>query len=271
MIFCDLSPNNSKNNGSNLPDTIDPGSIGNADSSSLKILFIGNSLTYYNSQPHLFWNMANSVGKNLYVDQATIPGAQLLDHLESDSTKAKIASQKWDIVILQEAVDEIAFPENHGIVKHYIQSVKDLILENNAATKIFYFLPWSVKSEININLKNYSFEEFQKLLRDGTVQIANQMNIKVAPVGWAWYKVIQDRPEIELYALDGAHPSFSGSYLNACVYFVMIFRESAVDNPFSVLISQNIANYLQETATKTVMDSLEYWNIQPIEIFKAED
>lgn len=60
---CYLFKNKSFDEGSDLPDPIDPGPIGTLDSLSLKILFIGNSLTYYNSQPHLFWNMATAAAK----------------------------------------------------------------------------------------------------------------------------------------------------------------------------------------------------------------
>ncbi|MCU0645761.1 MAG: hypothetical protein MUC94_16070 [bacterium] len=268
LIFslCDLFKNKSVNDGSDLPDPIDPGAIGTLDSLSLKILFIGNSLTYYNDQPHLFWYMANSVGKNLYVDQATIPGAQMLDHLGSDFTKKKIELQKWDLVILQEAIDAIAFSENHEEVIACLQQMKTLILENYSGTKIAYFLPWSLKQGYQRGFQSYDFETFQTMLRDGTVAVSKNMDFVVAPIGWAWFQVIQERPEIQLYDMDGSHPSFVGSYLGACVYFVMIFQESVVDNPFSVLINKDHANYLQETATRTVMDSLSYWNIPPRKI-----
>lgn len=261
FVFCDLSTNKSDHNGSDLPDPIDPGAIGSLDSLSFKVLFIGNSLTYYNDQPHLFWYMANSVGKKLYIDQATIPGAHLLDHLGSDFTKEKITSQKWDVVILQEAIDGIAFSENHATIEDYLQEMKTLILENNSQTKIAYFLPWSLKRGYQQGYQSYNYETFQKMLRDGTVAVSKQMDFMVAPIGWAWYKVIQEQPEIQLFDLDGSHPSFIGSYLGACVYYMMIFQESVVDNPFSVLINKVHANYLQDIATKTVMDSLSYWNI----------
>jgi hypothetical protein len=144
--------------------------------------------------------------------------------------------------------------------------MKTLILENYSGTKIAYFLPWSLKQGYQRGFQSYDFETFQTMLRDGTVAVSKNMDFVVAPIGWAWFQVIQERPEIQLYDIDGSHPSFVGSYLGACVYFVMIFQESVVDNPFSVLINKDHANYLQETATRTVMDSLSYWNIPPRKI-----
>lgn len=91
----------------------------------------------------------------------------------------------------------------------------------------------------------------------------------VAPIGWAWCHVVRDHAEIQLIGIDGTHPSFVGSYLGACVYVVTIFQESVVDNPFSVLINKDHANILQDIATRTVMDSLAYWNIPPLDPIHA--
>ncbi len=245
-----------------MPDPVDPGPIGTADDTAIKILFIGNSLTYFNGQPHLFWYMANAAGKKLYVDQATIPSAQLYHHLESDFTKRKIKAQKWDFVILQEAIGELAFPDYHQEMIAIIQVLKNDILANNPQTKIIYFLPWASQGGVLSNLRFYTYAEFQKLLKDGAVAIARKMDLIVAPVGWAWYQVIQEKPEILLFNLDGSHPAPEGSYLSAGVYYATIFQETVVNNPYETLLDKSLANYLQEIASKTVLDSLDYWNIK---------
>lgn len=262
--FCDVFKTEPTANGSNLPDPVDPGPMGTIDSSSFNILFIGNSLTYYNSQPQLFWNMATASGKKLFVDQATIPGAQLQDHLKSDFTREKIKSQKWHLVILQEANDAIAFVEKHGEIENCLLQIKTMILENCSETKIAYFLPWSLPLGYQKGAESYNFETFQTMLRDGTVAMCQKIDMITAPVGWAWYRVITQRPDLQLYDRDGSHPSFLGSYLGACVYYVMVFQASVVDNKYPVLINKYFANTLQEIATKTVLDSLDYWNIRPL-------
>ncbi len=259
FLYCETKVNNPQ---TMLPDPVDPGPMGTSDTSTIKILFIGNSLTYYNSQPHLFWYMANAAGKKLYVDQATIPGAQLYHQVESEFTKNKIKAQKWDFVILQEAIGELAFPDYHQEVMTVIQVLKDNILANNPKTKIIYFLPWASQGGVQSNLRNYSYADFQTLLRDGAVAIAQKMDLIVAPAGWAWYKVIQARPDIDLFDFDGSHPSPEGSYLSAGVYYATIFQENVVNNPYETLLDKSLANYLQEIASKTVLDSLEYWNIK---------
>lgn len=244
-----------------MPDPVDPGPLGTADNSAIKILFIGNSMTYYNGQPHLFWYMANAAGKKVYVDQATIPGAQLYHHIESDFTMNKIRAQKWDYVILQEAIFELAFYDYQTEICAIIQVMKEKILEKNPQTKIIYFLPWSSRSGVQSSLRFYPYSDFQKLLRDGAVAVAKRMDLIVAPVGWAWYNAFQEKPELILFDRDGSHPAPEGSYLGAGVYYVTIFQETVVNNPYKTLLDSTLANYLQEVATKTVLDSLEYWNI----------
>ena len=260
IVVCEKSTNESD---PGLPDPVDTGAHGIADSLAIKVLFVGNSLTYQNDLPALFWNIADAAGKEIYVDQATIPGAQLIDHCSSEFTREKIMAHDWDFVILQEAIFDIAFPEYRDDAIQTIQIMENYIFDNNPKTKVIYFLPWSSKNGFFKGAKSYTYEEAQKLLCDGTVEIAKRLGIMVAPVGWAWQKVIADRPDISMFSWDGSHPAPQGSYLSACVYFVTIFQESVVDNPYIVLIDQKTANYLEDVAIQTVLDSLGTWNIHP--------
>ena len=52
---------------------------------SLKILFIGNSLTYYNDLPGTLAAVARTAGDTLAVESVTGPGYALIDHLEGKS------------------------------------------------------------------------------------------------------------------------------------------------------------------------------------------
>jgi len=67
----------------------------------IKILFIGNSLTYTNDIPGLLERLAEKGSKHVFVDEITIPGAPLARHITNSPSLEKIRSQKWDYVILQ--------------------------------------------------------------------------------------------------------------------------------------------------------------------------
>ncbi|QYS86241.1 SGNH/GDSL hydrolase family protein [Flavobacterium oreochromis] len=71
-----------------------------------KILFIGNSMTYYNNMPTLFRDIANAKGKNVQVQQYTQGGTGFINHVNDRAVYNLFASQVWDAVILQPGTGE---------------------------------------------------------------------------------------------------------------------------------------------------------------------
>ncbi|MFC2121789.1 T9SS type A sorting domain-containing protein [Bacteroidota bacterium] len=232
----------------------------NSYSQQIKVLFIGNSLTYYSSTPYIFEHLAIAQNKEVFVDQITPGGYSLADHCINPGTLAKINSNDWDYIILQGSNYNIAFPEHHDLIKHYIVALNTQIHNNNPNTKVIFFLDWSMR---NVRMYNtdYDYSTFQWMIMEGTRQMAYQLNMMIAPIGWAWKTVYLDRPDIDLYHPDGSHPSYYGAYLSASVYYSTIFHELLINCPYYVDIEPEIANYLQKTGTETVMDDLDLWNI----------
>ncbi|MCO4822957.1 MAG: hypothetical protein KC469_12865, partial [Flavobacteriaceae bacterium] len=71
---------------------------------SLKILFIGNSYTYYNSSPELLKALIKEKFSNKKVEIQLISngGMTLKRHWEEGTAVEVIKSNEWDYVILQE-------------------------------------------------------------------------------------------------------------------------------------------------------------------------
>lgn len=227
-----------------------------------KILFIGNSITYFNDMPGMLRKMAQETGKNVFVAQAVMGGAKVSDHCKSSRTRKKIAAKKWDYVIIQQAQAYVAFPKDHKYILPHIRELKDRIFENCGKTKIVFFMDMSLLKGIHWYGKYYSYSESQDMLSRGTLKIAKKMDFLVAPVGRAWAEIVKDHPEINLYHPDGVHPSYTGSYLQACVYFATIFRESAAGNRFIGKLDEKTAALLQSAASKTVLDNPERWRLR---------
>ncbi len=242
---------------------IDPGPYGDAATATHKILFIGNSLTYFNTQPGLFWNLAATAAQKTYVEQATIPGAQLEDHLNSEFTLQKIQRYPWDVVVLQVVNTDMAFPAHHGAIISTLQVFLNRIRAQNSNVKLFCFLPFAGPEGISDDQYSYDYEQGQTMFRDGTLAVAKKLNLMVAPVGWAWHSVRKGRPDINLYAADQVHPSPAGSYLGACVYAAAILQTKPDGNPYIAGLAPDVAGFIQQTASRTVLDSLTYWNIKP--------
>jgi len=72
-------------------------------------------------------------------------------------------------------------------------------------------------------------------------------------VGWRWAKP-KNGGKIAL-GMDGHHASMAGEYLGACVWYEVLFSESAVGNAFMPKgLDPTYARFLQETAHRAVIE-----------------
>jgi hypothetical protein len=71
------------------------------ESRALRILFVGNSLTYQNDLPHLFAGLAKSRGHDVQVDSYAPGGYRLAQHATDPRLLEKIDGGGWDVVVLQ--------------------------------------------------------------------------------------------------------------------------------------------------------------------------
>jgi hypothetical protein len=126
-------------------------------------------------------------------------------------------------------------------------------------------MTWGRKYGDQTNCPNYpplcTFEGMTNRLRSSYKLMADQNQGIVAPVGPAWKNSWFADSTINLWVSDNSHPSPSGTYLTACVFYSTFFRKSPVGFPYTAGLSQDVAAYLQEVAWNTVNDSLETWNI----------
>lgn len=99
-------------------------------------------------------------------------------------------------------------------------------------------------------------------LRDAYLRIAENANASVAAAGPTWKYVRDNHPTIELFSTDGSHPSFAGTYLNACVFYSSLFHKSPEGASYIGSLDQTTAQILQQAAKKIVIDSLSTWRLK---------
>ena len=86
----------------------------------MRILFIGNSHTYYNDMPYLFAELARAAGQDVDVTMLTRGGESLAGHIQNEQTRFNLLYGRYDLAVLQEVTSE--FPE----IKEYFDSVRTL-------------------------------------------------------------------------------------------------------------------------------------------------
>src|SRR6185295_9507853 len=149
-------------------------------------------------------------------------GAQLRKQWSDEPTRAALTERKWDYVILQDqsTLGRDYFVDGNARVVGDELFAPAAALWSKAArdagAQPVFYLTWSRKAT----------PEDQAALDHAYFSAARLAGAPVAPVGIAWQMVRHERPELELYWKDGAHPAPAGSYLAACtIYATLLHRD----------------------------------------------
>ena len=237
-----------------------------ANATIRKVLFIGNSYIYTNNMPLMFQTLTGSMGDTLIYDQSTIGGYTFSMHDTTAATITKIFSQQWDIVVLQEQSELPSFPpaEVDTEVYPYAHRLDSLIHANDSCTQTMFLMTWGHANGDPLNCSSYpvicTYTGMQLRLRQSYMQMTQDNNAIVAPVGAAW-QVMMDSfaPGIWLYISDSSHPDPSGSYLESCVLYSSIFHKPTLGCTYTAGIASADAATIQRISDKVVLDSLAQW------------
>lgn len=233
------------------------------------VLFIGNSYTYTANLPNTLYNLAAAGGDTIYHESSTPGGYTYELHSTNNSTLTKIASREWDYVVLQEQSQKPSFPPAQVASETYpyAEILVDSIKSNYECTEPIFFMTWGRRDGDQQNCQFYpplcTFEGMNGRLRESYLEMGQLNDATVAPCGAAWYQMKLQNSTFwnGLYSGDGSHPSQWGTYLNACVFYATIFRQSPVGIPYYANIGQQDAEDLQQLAEDIVLDSLSSWFI----------
>ena len=103
-----------------------------------------------------------------------------------------------------------------------------------------------------------TFSEMQSEIYSGYMDIADELNIIVAPVGSAWLRALEKDAQLNLWEMDGIHPSKEGTYLSACVFYATIFGKSPEGLLYTAGLSEEVALVLQAAAAETCLQSSNF-------------
>jgi len=233
----------------------------------VKILFIGSSYFNGNNLLGMFEGLAHATNKKVFVDYSIVDGTYLDYHASNSYTLSKINEQDWDFVVLQGVGRQMAYPSVYTAHESYpaLKSLRKNITTNCETTKMMFCLPWAFEDGMAwLGGWTDLYDDMQKKIYYYTLEYAKEIKFMIAPVGWVWYKVLEDRnyPLHYLHLSDWNHPSSKGTYLMACVIYSSIFKESCSGIDYYSKVSREEALYFQDVASSTVLDSLELWRIE---------
>jgi len=172
----------------------------------IRVLFIGNSLTYYNDLPHMVEELAASVGDTVAAYSVTHGGFALIDHILIDNTAvAAVNGADWDWVVMQQG------PTWPGIYLDtlILAATQFATLARDAGATPAIYEVWPSADDLMY------FSSMASAFR----QAADAVDGVYLPAGDAWVEAWARAPGLELYGGDLFHPSRIGSYLAAVVMY----------------------------------------------------
>lgn len=226
---------------------------------AIQVLFIGNSHTYNNDVPKIFESMARAGGHSVSAEMVAHGGWTLLDHIQSDGTIGKIRGGEWDYVVLQEQGDVPSFSNSRE--QEMYPAIRGLHNEISAAgADTVLFMTWGHRDgSLTEGVGGYSAES--ALVETTYVEIGDELDITIAPVGVAWWLAMRNAPGLALWVDDGNHATKEGSYLAASVIYHAILGQSPEGNDFTAGIADDWALFFQRVAAETVSANPARWNL----------
>ncbi len=237
-----------------------------------RVLFLGNSYTYYNSMPGLVANMAASTGDTLVWEMEAPGGYTFGGHYTSMASKNKIKQGNWDYVVLQEQSQAPALPYQQVFSNTFLYArlLDSLVNVSNACGETIYYMTWGRKNGDAGSCATYTpqgwphfctYIGMDSVIRARYETMASDNQAIVSPVSAVWRIVRLQHPNIELYDADESHPSMAGSYAAACAFYTAIFRKDPAQVTFNGTLNTTDAANIRAAAKKVVYDSLMHWHI----------
>ena len=212
-------------------------------SPELRVLFIGNSLTYANNLPEVISKIAKAAKQPKFsYKMIAYPNYSLEDHWIGREAEKTLLKEKWDFVVMQQGPSGSV--AGRKMLIEYSRKFAALIRQNGG--KPAFYAVWT---------SAFRLKDFTEIIK--SYQLAAKLTGGVLfPVSKAWQNILKNYPQIKLYSSDKFHPGEAGTYLAALVIFRGIYGKTLIGLPNQIRIdfdtvisvSKKEAKILQETA-----------------------
>lgn len=192
----------------------------------MRILFLGNSYTYYNHLAGLVEGMARAAGGRAVEARSVTRGGATLEGLYTTTNALEVLrGERWDLVVLQEHSTLGLGQFNGDVVVNdpggffTWARIWDGEIRRQGARTVF-LNTWARKGRA----------ELQPHLDWAYAAIARELGAGLIPAGAAFQNVT----EVELFQSDGSHPSAAGSFLAACAAVEILFAGGCAEAPAEI-------------------------------------
>lgn len=207
------------------------------DTAQMNVLFIGNSMTYYNTLCNVVEEIASHKGHKINCTSVTNGGKNLIYQSTADNVLTAIKRGGYKIVVLQDIVGSF----DADRLQEGVETIVPIIKRYNPESRIILYEPWPTKGTIlgGSGLLPYFTNSY--------IKTAKSIGGVLAPAGEVFYDIYVNHG-YDYYCSDGKHPQPLGTFISAAsIYYAMypedtysdftIEEQSYIDD----LINNNVA------------------------------
>ena len=179
----------------------------------MKVLFIGNSHTFYNDMPQIFKNICDEKGKDVEVAMQAFGGKTYGWHYgQMTELRFALLHGGFDYIVMQQAAHSPCPSKEETLA----DGGKIIELARKCGVTPIQTMPWAEKRD----------PDHQKGMYDIYNTLSEKYGVKLTVAGNVFEDVFYNYPEIDMYYEDGEHASPYGSYTIAMAAYAAIFGES---------------------------------------------
>lgn len=184
----------------------------------VRVLFIGNSLTYVNDLPGMVEALATASGDRITQASVALPNYSLEDHWNDGRALEAISQGGWDVIVLQQGPSSL--PASRVLLVDFAKRFAGEAARTGARVALYSVWPPSDGTPFDAVTESYE-------------AAADSTGGLLFPAGEAWRAAWRRDPSLALYGNDGFHPTPLGSYLAALVMYQQLTGRSPEGLPGS--------------------------------------
>lgn len=188
---------------------------------TLRVLFVGNSFSYFYNLPQVV-NAMSAYSKKVHIETRTslVGGTRISDHLNQKKGTLTIEilnSQQFDYVVINH--HSLATIDDADNFFNSSKQMVDLVRSKNAIP--VFMMTWAYHSNpLMIETISAAYNN-----------VGKQLGVDVVPCGNLFAEVRKWRPDLTMFDDDDKHPSKHGTYLNGLTFFKYFTNEKTTEIP----------------------------------------
>jgi hypothetical protein len=196
-------------------------SFAQVEKDTLRVLFVGNSFTYFYNLPQVV-NAMSEFSEKVHIETRTslVGGSKISQHLNQEKgtqTVEILNNQTFDYVVIND--HSLATIDDADSFFEVSKKMVELVRSKNAVP--VFMMTWAYHSNpLMIKSIAAAYNDMGK-----------RLGVAVVPCGNLFTEVRTWRPDLNMFDDDDKHPSKHGTYLNGLAFFKYFTNEKTTDIP----------------------------------------